>query len=388
MIQWFIRHFIKDYENTEDTVVRERYGVTVSMVSIICNIVLCTFKFLVGALSNSVSIQADAFNNLSDAGSNIATLFGFKLANKHPDQDHPYGHGRIEYIAGMIIAFLILMVAFSSLKDSLGKIFHPETVHFSIVTLSVLIGSILIKLWMGYFNRYIGKKIDSPSLLAAGQDSINDVISTLATVVSIVFAYFSDFPLDGYMGLLVSIFVLKAGLEVFSDTATPLLGQAPDPKLISEIYSFVMSHEGIIGVHDMMVHDYGPSRLFVTLHAEVRSDSDILEIHDRIDAIEREMQTKFRCLVTIHMDPVDINDTLTNELREKTKHLIADIDPVYTIHDFRIVSGPSHTNLIFDVLLPSEDRRDESELKALITRKVKEWNENYFVVVNIDHSYI
>lgn len=388
MISWLTRTFIPDYMNTEDVLVREKYGTLASVVSIICNIVLCIFKFIVGAISHSVAIQADAFNNLSDAGSNIATLFGFKLANKHPDSDHPYGHGRIEYVTGLMIAFLILMIAFSSFKESLAKIFHPETVSFSIVTITVLIGSILVKLWMGYFNKQFGKAIDSPSLLAAGQDSMNDVVSTIATLVSVVFAYFNDFPIDGYVGLFVSIFVFKAGLEVFSDTVSPLLGQAPDPKLISDIYSFVMKHEEIIGVHDMIVHDYGPSRLFVTLHAEVRADANILEIHDLIDEIERTMAKQFGCLATIHMDPVDIDDHLTNELREKMKQLVVEIDPNYTIHDFRVVSGPTHTNLIFDIVLPPDDQRDETSLKALISEKVKEWNQTYFVVLNIDHSYI
>lgn len=388
MVSWIMRTFIPQYEKTEDSQVRERYGVVASLVSILCNVILCIFKFIVGLLSNSVSIQADAFNNLSDAGSNIATLFGFKLANKHPDSEHPYGHGRIEYVTGLIIAFLILLVALSSLKESVVKIFHPEPIQFSILTLTVLLGSILIKLWMGSFNRIFGKKIDSSSLIAAGQDSINDVISTTATLLSCLFALFSDFPLDGYIGLLVSAFVFKAGIDVFKETVSPLLGRSPDPKLIADIYQFVMGHEEIIGVHDMMVHDYGPSRLFVTLHAEVRSDVDIVEIHDVIDEIERQLASRFGCLATIHMDPIDMDDRLTNELREKTRALIAEINAAYTIHDFRIVSGNTHTNLIFDVVLPADDRRDEAELKALIARKIKEWNEHYFVVVNIDHSYI
>lgn len=388
MITWLKRTFIKDYANTDDGEVRERYGVVASIVSILCNIVLCGFKFFVGILSHSVSIQADAFNNLSDAGSNIATLFGFKLANKQPDGDHPYGHGRIEYVTGMMIAFLILLVAFSSFKESITKIFNPEPVVFSVVTICVLLGSILVKLWMGHFNKQFGKAIDSPSLMAAGQDSINDVVSTFATLISVVVASFSDLPIDGYIGIFVSIFVFKAGLEVFNDTVSPLLGQAPDPQLVSDVYSFVMQHEEIIGVHDMIVHDYGPSRLFITLHAEVRCDADILEVHDLIDEIEREMAKRFKCLATIHMDPVDINDELTNELREKTKVLVSEINPVYTIHDFRIVSGPTHTNLIFDIVLPADDHRDEAALKALINQKVKEWNQTYFVVVNIDHSYI
>ncbi len=325
---------------------------------------------------------------MSDAGSNIATLFGFKLANKQPDSDHPYGHGRIEYVTGMIIAFLILLVAFSSFKESMTKIVSPDPVKFSVVTVAVLLGSILVKLWMGYFNKQFGKAIDSPSLMAAGQDSINDVVSTFATLISVMVASFSDLAIDGYIGIFVSIFVFKAGIEVFNDTVSPLLGQAPDPKLVANVYNFVMGHDVIIGVHDMIVHDYGPSRLFITLHAEVRADANILEVHDLIDEIEREMAQHFKCLATIHMDPIEVDDELTNQLREKTRRLIADIDASYTIHDFRIVSGPTHTNLIFDVVLPSNDHRDEKELKAIISQKVKEWNSTYFVVVNIDHSYI
>lgn len=388
MLDEMIKHFVKDYENVENGAVRERYGIFASIISILCNLFLCAFKLLVGGISRSVSIQADAFNNLSDAGSNIATLFGFKLANKHPDIDHPYGHGRIEYITGMIIAFLILLVAFTSFKESITKMIHPEPVIFSVVTLTVLIGSILVKLWMGYFNKYIGKKIDSASLIAASQDSINDVISTLATVISVVFAYFSDFPLDGFMGFLVSIFVFRAGLEVLSDTMSPLLGQAPSANLVKDIHDFVMSYDGILGVHDMIVHDYGPSRLFVTLHAEVPADADILETHDQIDLIEREMNEKFGCLTTIHMDPVDINDPLTQKLKEMTSKVVKTINEQYTIHDFRIVSGPTHTNLIFDVVLPAEDRGHETELKKLIDKKIKEIDPSYFTVVNIDHSYV
>lgn len=388
MLDAMIKHFIKNYENVEDGTVRESYGTFASIISILCNLLLCAFKLVVGTISRSVSIQADAFNNLSDAGSNIATLFGFKLANKHPDSDHPYGHGRIEYITGMIIAFLILLVAFTSFKESVIKIIKPEPIIFSIVTLVVLLGSILVKLWMGYFNKYIGKKIDSASLMAASQDSINDVISTLATVISVVFAYFSDFPLDGYMGFLVSIFVFRAGLEVLSDTMSPLLGQAPDAKLVNDIHDFVMSYDGILGVHDMLVHNYGPSRLFVTLHAEVSASANILETHDKIDVIEREMAEKFGCLTTIHMDPVDINDPLTQELKEKASQVVKTINEKYTIHDFRIVSGPTHTNLIFDVVLPAEDRGHETEVKKLIDQKIKEINHTYFTVVNIDHSYV
>lgn len=388
MIDLILRIFIKNYEDISNPDIREKYGSVASIISIICNLLLCIFKFIAGYLSHSVSIQADAMNNLSDAGSNIATLFGFRLSNKQPDSDHPYGHGRYEYITGLIIAFLILLVAFTSFKESVSKILNPVPMQFNIVTLLILIVSILVKLWMGYLNKSFGNKIDSTSLKAAGQDSINDCVSTFATIVCVIFAYFSDFSIDGLIGLLVSIFIFKAGFEVFNDTVGPLLGQAPDPKLIREIYEFVMSYPRVIGVHDMIIHDYGPSRLFITLHAEIRSDEDVLEAHDMIDAIEREMASRFKCLATIHMDPIDVSDEKTNQLRDKIAKLVTDLNPVYTIHDFRIVSGPTHTNLIFDVVLPANDRSDEVALKALISRKVKEIDNSYFTVIEIDHSYI
>ena len=388
MTNFLIKHLIKNADDVKNDQVREAYGTLTSLISILCNAVLCVFKMLVGILSHSVSIQADALNNLSDAGSNVATLFGFKLAGKHPDSDHPYGHGRIEYITGMIIAFLIILVALSSFKESVTKIFHPEAISFSYVTLGVLLFSIAVKLWMGYFNRKIGDKIDSSSLKAASQDSLNDVISTSATLFSLVFAKFNSFPIDGYIGFFVSIFVFKAGLDVFSDTVTPLLGKAPDPAFVNAIHEFVMSHESVIGVHDLMVHDYGPSRCFITLHAEVSSDADLLAIHDEIDQIEREMLVKFHALTTIHMDPIVTNDPFTNELREKTASCVKEINENYSIHDFRIVPGPTHTNLIFDVVLPADDYRDEIALKKVIDEKIKQINPKYYTVINVDHSYI
>lgn len=388
MINFILKTFIKNYDDTTNPEVREKYGSVASIISIICNLFLCLIKFVAGILSNSISIQADALNNLSDAGSNIATLFGFRLSNQQPDSDHPYGHGRYEYITGLIIAFLIFLVSFTSFKESLTKIIQPEKITFNSITVLILIMSILVKLWMGYLNKDFGKRIESPSLNAAGQDSINDCVSTFATLLTIVFAYFSDFSIDGLIGLLVSFFIFKAGIEVFNDTVSPLLGQAPNPELIHSIYHFVMSYPRVIGVHDMIVHDYGPSRLFITLHAEIRSDENILEAHDMIDEIEREMANKFKCLATIHMDPIDVSDEKTNRLRIEVAEIVASINSKYTIHDFRIVSGPTHTNLIFDVVLPADDRSDEIALKALIAKKVKEIDNNYFVVIEIDHSYV
>lgn len=388
MFQFIVEKSIKNYKETTNTKVREKYGTLCSILSIICNGFMVLFKLIFGFLTKSVAIQADGFNNLSDMGSNLATLFGFKMAGKHPDADHPYGHGRYEYITGLVIAFLILLVAFSSIKESVMKIINPEALNFQIGAVIVLIVSILIKFWMASFNRQAGELIDSTSLKAAAQDSLNDVMSTLATLISLCLSLVTDLPVDGIIGAIVSLLVLKSGIDIFKDTVDPLLGQAPDKELIQEIHDYVLSYDKIIGIHDFMMHDYGPGRQYMTLHAEVNCNDDIMEIHDEIDLIEREMLDKFNILTTIHMDPIDMNDELTNELREKVKAIVHGINEVYSIHDFRIVSGPTHTNLIFDVLIPAEDRVKHSELKTMIYQKVSELNHSYFCVIQIDHSFV
>lgn len=384
MINFLLKKYVPDYTNISHPKVREGYGLVGSVISILCNLFLCVIKLIAGTLSNSISIQADAFNNLSDAGSNVATLLGFQLATKQPDSDHPYGHGRYEYIMGLVISFLIFVVAFSSFKESISKIIEPNKVVYHHVTLVILIVSLVVKLFMAYLNNELGKRIDSPSLKGAGKDSLNDCVSTLATLVSILF---NQYAIDGYIGIFVSIFVFSAGVDVFNDTVNPLLGQAPDPKLLQEIEAYVLSHERVIGVHDLMIHDYGPSRMFVTLHAEVKADEDILEAHDLIDSIERELSKKFHCLTTIHMDPIDVSNERTNEIREKVEQIIVNINSEYSIHDFRIVSGKTHTNLIFDVVLPAHDRSDEKQLKQKIYKEIKTIDPNFYGVVQIDHSY-
>lgn len=388
MFQFIVEKSIKNYKETTNMKVREKYGTLCSILSIICNGFMVLFKLIFGFLTKSVAIQADGFNNLSDMGSNLATLFGFKMAGKHPDADHPYGHGRYEYITGLVIAFLILLVAFSSIKESVMKIINPEALNFQIGAVVVLIVSILIKFWMASFNRQAGELIDSTSLKAAAQDSLNDVMSTLATLISLCLSLVTDLPVDGIIGAIVSLLVLKSGIDIFKDTVDPLLGQAPDKELVQEIHDYVLSYDKIIGIHDFMMHDYGPGRQYMTLHAEVNCNDDIMEIHDEIDLIEREMLDKFNILTTIHMDPIDMNDELTNELREKVKAIVHGINEVYSIHDFRIVSGPTHTNLIFDVLIPAEDRVKHSELKTMICQKVSELNHSYFCVIQIDHSFV
>lgn len=386
-MNFLICKFIKDYQKTDLPEVRERYGTFVSSLSIICNIVLAISKFVVGMLAKSVSIQADALNNFSDVGSNLATLFGFKLARKHPDASHPYGHGRYEYISGMIIAFLIILVALQSLKEAVIKIMHPEAITFSYFTIIVLILSMLVKWYMAKMNASIGKKIDSTSLKAASQDSYNDMISTFATLISMLISVFSPFNSDGWIGLLVSLLVLKSGIEVFKDTIGPLLGQAPDKALVKQIEALVLSYDGIIGIHDFMLHDYGPGRSFVTLHCEVDSHEDLVAIHDQIDLAERAILNQFHIHTTIHLDPIDSTNQEVLELKEKVLTLIQKLDQNYTIHDFRIVKGKTHTNILFDVVVPIGKNVDEISLKNEIDRQVKTLNENYFTIVEVDHAY-
>lgn len=388
MFNLIAKRFIKDYDDYQNPSVREQYGTLCSIVSIICNIILVVFKLAMGLITHSIAIQADGLNNLSDVGSNLASLFGFKLANRHPDSEHPYGHGRIEYVAGLIIAFLILIVGFQSLKDSIFKIIKPEKINFTIIAVIILIVSILIKLWMSLFNRAVAKNINSATLQAASQDSINDVMSTTATLISLVLSLYTDLPVDGIIGAIVSLIVLKAGVEIFKDTLDPLLGMAPDKELIKEIEEYILSYPEALGIHDLMMHDYGPGRKFLTLHVEVDCNDDIMVVHDAMDLIERSMLQKYHILTTIHMDPVDRNDSLTNELKEFVLNIVKKVNPEYSIHDFRIVPGPTHTNLIFDVLIPSYDVTSHKELKDKINAKIKEQHPDFYTVMQIEHSFI
>ncbi len=386
-MNFLIKRFIKDYKQVENAKVREQYGFLVSIVSIVLNIILATSKLIVGFIANSISIQADALNNYSDVGSNLATLFGFKLASKHPDADHPYGHGRMEYISGLIISFLIFLVAFQSLKEALIKIVQPVAIQFSYISAGVLVMSIVVKLYMGFMNKEMGERINSSSLKAASQDSFNDTITTIAALVSMLLSHYASLNLDGWFGLFVSLFVLKAGIEVFKDTTNPLLGQAPDKKIVNDIEKLVLSHEGILGIHDLMMHDYGPGRSFVTLHAEVDCHADLSQTHDEIDLIEREILENFNIHATLHMDPIDYKNEIVNELKEKVTKIIKSINDAYTLHDFRIVTGPTHTNILFDVVIPTEDTINVVELKKTIDNKIKEINPTYYSVIDIDRSY-
>lgn len=381
--------FIKDYDNTESPEVRTKYGTVFSIFSIVCNIIMVVFKLIVSFITNSVSVRADALNNLSDVGSNIATLFGFKLANKHPDGDHPYGHGRMEYISGLIVSFLILLMGFSALKDSFMKIIHPEELYSSTVAFIVLGVSVAIKIVMSYVNNKAGKFISSDTLVAAGQDSRNDAIMTLTTLICLLIHKFLNIHIDAYAGFIVSLFVIKSGIEIFRNVLDTILGKAPDKELIKDIEKTVLSHKKIHGIHDLMFHDYGSSQKFMTFHAEVDAREDVIKLHDLIDNIEREILDKYNILTTIHMDPVDYKNKEIAKLRNKTKKIVSSINETYTIHDFRVVVGPTHTNLVFDCLLPASDKSSHEVIQNRIQDEVfKQLGNNYYCVIQVEHSFV
>ena len=389
MYKLLCKSFIKDYQNTSKKEVRERYGTIFSIFSIVSNTILVVIKIIISLITGSVSILADALNNLSDVGSNIATLFGFKLSNKHPDGDHPYGHGRMEYVSGMIVSFLILLMGFESIKEAFSKIIKPQSIVFSYVAVIVLVLSIFIKLLMASVNKKAGQDIKSDTLIAAGQDSRNDALVTLSTLISLLIFNFTKLNIDAYVGFIVSIFVLKSGIEIFRNVLSTILGKAPDKELIKEIEKTVKEHKEIHGIHDLMFHDYGPSQQFLTLHVEVSAKEDVIKIHDVIDNIERELLDKYNILTTIHMDPVDYDDAETFVLKDKVKQIVSSINSNYSIHDFRVVKGPTHTNLVFDCLLPAGDKSSHEEIKRKIYEEVnKIENGPYYCVIKVEHSFV
>lgn len=388
MVTLLAKRFIPDYDNIKSPSVRHSYGMLCGIVGILLNILLFAGKFFAGIFSGSIAITADALNNLSDAGSSFITLAGFKLASQKPDPDHPYGHGRIEYLSGLFVSLLILLMAVELLKTSVDKIFHPQNTLINPVVIAILAASILVKLYMSYYNQKIGKKIESAALLATATDSRGDCISTLLVLISALISLFAGIQIDGYCGLIVGIFILYSGFSAAKDTISPLLGQAPDKEFVEEIEQIVTSHDLILGIHDMMIHDYGPGRVVVSLHAEVPADGDLLEMHDLIDHIEHDLAEMCHCEAVIHMDPIAVNDPEVDSLRNKIDILLKRIDPELKFHDFRMVKGPTHTNLIFDVLVPYRFSLADSELIELIDAKVKELDTSYFIVVKVDHTYI
>lgn len=374
-------------KETEGAHMRKRYGTLCSIVGIFLNICLFFGKYFAGVISGSVAITADAFNNLSDAGSSFITLVGFLFAGKKADPDHPFGHGRFEYISGFIVSIAILFMGFELLKSSVGKILHPEQVDTSLIAMGILIVSILVKMYMAFYNHSIGKKIDSAAMRATAMDSLSDTVATTVVLIGMFVMRFTGVNIDGICGVFVALFILYAGYSAAKDTLDPLLGLAPEKEFVEQIEQIVMAHEEVQGIHDLIVHDYGPGRLMISLHAEVPGDRDIFAVHDTIDCIERELKKKLSCEAVIHMDPMEMN----NEEVKRMKCIIAEkikiIDQRITIHDFRMVSGPTHTNLIFDAVVPYEVRLSEEEIKKQIEDMVKKLEGKYYAVVEIDRSY-
>lgn len=370
---------------------REAYGIKCGIIGICLNVLLFAGKLIAGIFSRSVAVIADAFNNLSDAAASVVTVAGFKLSGKKPDADHPFGHGRMEYIAGLIVSFLILMVGLELLKSSVESILHPEKPDSSIFTIAALVASIIVKCIMYIYNHAIGKKISSPAMEATAKDSLNDCVSTsvvLATVIVSIFAPQLKLPLDGIAGLVVAVFILRSGYEAAKDTVDPLLGVKPEAEFVNEIEKCVLKHKPICGIHDLIVHDYGPGRMMISLHAEVPGDGDIFDLHEVIDETEVEIAERFGCHVTIHMDPVDVKNPEIGKLKEYIKAAGKKIDEALTFHDLRVVPGQGHTNVIFDVVRPNECALSEEELKKALRKVINDYNNHYFAVINVDNPFV
>ncbi len=381
-----LRLFVKDYRNTEDPKVRGAYGKLAGVVGIVCNLLLFAGKLIAGLLSGSVAITADAVNNLSDASSSLVTLLGFKLAERPADEEHPYGHARLEYLSGLAVAALILVIGVELGKSSIEKIINPETVLFSWLTLAILIGSILVKLWMALFCYKLGKKIDSATLTATAMDSRNDVISTSAVLLGCLVGHFFGLQIDGYIGTLVALFIIWSGCGIAKETISPLLGKQADAELVKSISDLIMSHEKILGIHDLMVHDYGPGQCFASVHAEMDSRENPLDCHDIIADIGRDALRALRVRLVIHYDPIVTDDEELNQMRALVSAERKQIDPQLTMHDFRMVRGPGHTNLIFDLVIPYSMENRKKELKERIDERVQFEDKRYYTVITFDEA--
>lgn len=386
MTRLLCRWFVKDADNVKNPKVRAAYGTLCSIVGIVLNILLFIGKFLVGMISGSVAIRADAINNLTDAASQIVSLISFRIAAKPADRDHPFGHARIEYVASMIVSMSILIIAYQLLMDSVDKLIHPVLTEFRWVSVAVLGASILVKLWLGLFNRRIGKKIDSEVLRATMTDSLSDAGATLAVLISTLVYYFTDFDPDAYMGIGVALLIAFAGIRILNDTKNSILGGAPEEETVEAIKSIVNSYPETLGIHDMMVHSYGPGTTLASLHVEVDGDADIYEMHDAIDRMERQLYFEAGVHATIHMDPIVTNDPEVSRLRAQMQAAVKSIDQSMDLHDFRMVKGPTHFNFIFDVVVPFEIKLDEADLKRRIEALAKEMDETYCTVVMIDRA--
>lgn len=389
MTELLLKLFIKDYKDVSNQKVRMKYGILSGCVGIVLNVVLCLMKFFVGSVTGSIAITADAVNNLSDAGSSAVTVFGFKMAGKPADRDHPFGHGRIEYITAMIVSFIILFMGAELAIQSVKKIRTPEDVRFSAVGAIIIAVSILGKLWLAFFNKKLGKRIDSPAMTAVVADSLSDIAATSVTLIALTLSkFFPSLHIDGWLGILVACFVLKAGLDIFRDTLSSLIGTPPSKELVDEIKNKILAYDHVSGIHDLIVHNYGPEHYFATVHVEIPADIDVMVGHDIIDNIENDIKKEIGIDLTIHYDPIVVNDERVNELKEMTDNIVKNINPELSIHDFRVVDGPMHTNLIFDVVIPYGFKEVPNEIIKEISLKISEVNSSYFTVIKAEHSFV
>ena len=388
MIRLLAKLFIKNNKDYKNQTVREKYGILCGGFGIFLNVILFALKFIFGTIAASVAMVADAFNNLSDAASSIVQILGFKLASKKPDSQHPFGHGRLEYVSGLAISFFILLMGFELIKSSITKLINPEPQNYNLFSILVMGFAILIKFYMYLYNHQIAKKIDSVTMEATAKDSFSDMISTSVVIVSIIISRFTSFPVDGIAGIIVGAFILKTGYEAAKDTIGPLLGNPPSKELVDEIEKELLKHEPIIGMHDLIVHDYGPGRMMISLHAEVPGDMNIFDLHDVIDVAEVMISRKFNCSVVIHMDPIDTNNTRLEELKKILAEELPKIDKNLRFHDVRMVPGPTHTNLIFDVVKPFECALDNEQLIAEINEAVQQRDKSVFCAVTVDAPYV
>lgn len=388
MVDFLVKKFVRDSERTDDPKVRTAYGILSSVVGIICNVLLFAAKFVIGLILGSMAVTADAFNNLSDAASSVISFVGVKMAEKPADKDHPFGHGRMEYISALIVSFIVIEVGITFLQSSVEKIQNPEALTFGWVPFAILVLSVGVKLWMSVFNRKLGKRIDSKVMLATAADALGDVITTSATIMSILVCAFTGVNIDGIVGIAVSLIVIWSGISIARDTLAPLIGQGADPKLCGEIKRMVESYDGIVGTHDLIVHNYGPNRSMASIHAEVPRDVDIEVSHEVIDRAEREVSKKLGIFLVIHMDPVETHDVRVLAVKSKLSHVLKALDPELTFHDFRAVFGQEQINLIFDLVVPfSYSEKDEDRLVHQVMALMQEVDERYQCVITVDRSY-
>ena len=385
-MNFLVRRFIKNYQDTKDANVRTSVGKLSGIVGILNNLFLFVIKFVIGTIVHSVSIQADGVNNLTDAGSNIISILSFHFANKPADKDHPFGHERTETIASLFVGILILVLGFETAKESISKVIHPGSIDFRLASVIILLVSIIVKFWMYTYNKKLSKTYDSSLLEASALDSISDVCGTMAVLVSTLLSPVLHFNLDGYMGIVVSGIILYGAYGLLRDMINSLIGEAPDPELVHNIVDMIMAHPAILGVHDMMLHNYGPNKIFASAHVEVDSSKDIFETHDHIDNIEREVKENMNIDLVLHMDPVKVNDPETELYRAKVVEAIHQIDPKWGFHDFRIVSGPTHVNLVFDLVIPFEEKYSQEEIEEMLLKHIQS-DKKIYLVLTIDHPY-